>query len=63
MYYTILNLWILSFHENTHKFFTDIRLKLVEKIVTVVNRIAKEKILRVALGIFRVFLYAQSYIF
>jgi len=36
MYYTMLNLWILSFHENAYKQFLDQDIKLIEKMIHVI---------------------------
>ena len=61
MYYTMLNIWILSFHESSHKFFLKpmktrdgVPLPLIKRMINVIEIISKEKILRVAFGTFRV---------
>ena len=54
MYQTILNLWILSFNSQSHKYFISQDIKLIKSMIHVINIIAREKILRVAFGTFRV---------
>ena len=55
MYYTMLNIWVLSFHKESYPHFLKRdKIPLIKKMITVIEIIAKEKILRVAFGTFMV---------
>lgn len=55
MYYTMLNIWMLSFHESSWKYFIEnTRNGIIKNMINVIQIISREKILRVSFSTFRV---------
>ena len=56
MYYTCLNIWILSYHKESYKYFhnSSAEYGLFKKLITVIDTFSREKIDRVAFGTFAV---------
>jgi hypothetical protein len=45
-------LWILSYHDFTHKYFTDYTLAIIEKVSKILDYFSWEKIARITLMLF-----------
>lgn len=48
-YNVICALWVLSYHEFSHKYFEDLDLNLIENVLRILDYFNKEKIVRVVL--------------
>jgi len=51
-YQVVCTLWILSYHEFTHKYFEDYELALIEKVTKIMDFFSKEKIARIILMLY-----------
>ncbi len=55
MYYTLINIWILSFEEEFIKFVENPKNLIIAEILVVLKKLAREKLTRVGLKIMRNF--------
>lgn len=53
MYYTLLVLWLISFSDKSIPFFTQPHLRLVGLAIEVIQKISREKLVRVAFACFK----------
>lgn len=53
MYYNILCLWLLSYTPASHPYFVKPEYKLIQSMIDVMQKISREKILRVACATFK----------
>ncbi|KAL4502337.1 hypothetical protein ABPG72_011924 [Tetrahymena utriculariae] len=53
MYYTLLVLWLISFSEKSVPFFTDPQLRLIGQSIEVIQKISREKLVRVAFACYK----------
>lgn len=52
-YYTILGLWLLSYTNDSIAYFSDASIGLIRMTIEAIQKISREKILRVAFGCFK----------
>lgn len=52
-YYTILGLWLLSYTNDSIAYFSDPSIGLIRMTIEAIQKISREKILRVAFGCFK----------
>ncbi|KRX04842.1 Armadillo-type fold [Pseudocohnilembus persalinus] len=52
-YYTLLNVWLISFSQEAQEHFADPTLGLIKSMTEVIQRLSREKLVRVAFGTFR----------
>ena len=54
IYYTLLNVWILTFEKSARSKFADPKALIVPSMIDAVKNVSREKVSRVAFKIFRV---------
>lgn len=54
IYYTLLNIWVLTFEKTSRAKFADPKALIVPSMIDAVKNVSREKVSRVAFKIFRV---------
>lgn len=53
MYYTLLVLWLISFSDKSVPFFSDPKLRLIGQSIEVIQKISREKLVRVSFACYK----------